>query len=64
MRHKIDSMRQSIRHLMVIMQLGCTITLTVVLMSSHSDITGRVVRILDGDTLEVRRITANVHVSG
>ncbi len=53
MQHKLNRRKQPVRYLTGILQLCFATTLTVFPFSSHADITGRVVRILDGDTLEV-----------
>lgn len=53
MRYRTGKMEITVRHLMVMMKLGLVITLTATIFSSHADIMGKVVRILDGDTIEV-----------
>lgn len=53
MQHKESSRRQVDRCLIAITQLCCATTLTIFSFYSHADIRGHVVRILDGDTIEV-----------
>lgn len=53
MQHKDNYKRQAGLLLPIITQLCCATTLLFVSFNSHADIRGRVVRILDGDTLEV-----------
>lgn len=53
MQHKESSSRPAGRCLMTITQLCCATTLTIFSFYSHADIRGHVVRILDGDTIEV-----------
>lgn len=53
MQHKESSRRQTGRCLSAITQLCCATTLTIFSFYSHADIRGHVVRILDGDTIEV-----------
>ncbi|MFY7295282.1 thermonuclease family protein [Enterobacter cloacae complex sp. IR5457] len=53
MQHKDNYKRQAGQFLPIITQLCCATTLLFVSFNSYADIRGRVVRILDGDTLEV-----------
>ena len=53
MRHKTDCRILPLRHLMGMMKLALAITLTAMPFSGQADIRGLVVRILDGDTIEI-----------
>lgn len=53
MRHKTDCRILPLRHLMGVMKLALAITLTAMPFSGQADIRGLVVRILDGDTIEI-----------
>lgn len=53
MQHKDNYRRQAGQPLLTITQLCCATTLLFVSFNSHADIRGSVVRVLDGDTIEV-----------
>jgi Micrococcal nuclease (thermonuclease) homologs len=53
MQHKENNSRHADRYRIAITQLCCATTLIFASFNSHADIGGRVVRILDGDTIEV-----------
>ncbi|MBZ3802765.1 thermonuclease family protein [Leclercia adecarboxylata] len=53
MQHKDNYKRQAGQPLLTITQLCCATTLLFVSFNSHADIRGSVVRVLDGDTIEV-----------